>query len=119
MNPTNSPTGDPADQAPEALQAAAQTLYPPVPLQNRDTFQTWHDILGNSGLKRTMQALVAQPHNPRNHVLVYGANRSAKTWTIHLTLQAKFCRRRDTSLNPCQVCPSCQRWQSGARLRNG
>ncbi len=112
-------TGGGGDYSLDELLARAQTEYPPAPDHSRDTFASWKDVLGNRQLKVTLRTFVRRPYTARNHVLVYGANRSGKTWIVHLACQAKFCRQRDETLAPCQQCDSCLKWQSGAGYRDG
>jgi hypothetical protein len=102
----------------EEIQAGAQTIYPPRSPDDRDTFQSWDEIIGNDEVKATLRAAVRKPGG-RNHILAYGANRSGKTWSIHLALQATFCRALGENLNPCQTCDSCRRWNSGFNRRDG
>src|SRR5262245_43463776 len=85
---------------------------PPEPLVANapvDTFRGWEDITGNSAAKELLQGFVRQPGRPE-HVLIYGANRSGKTWMTHLALKAKFCRNRGEDLNPCHRCANCLLW---------
>lgn len=114
---TTSGEGDQRDHLFELFQTSAQAVFPPS--ECPDTPRKWGEILGNASLIRTHQAFASPQFAPRSHILAYGANRSAKTWTAHLSIQTKFCRKRDASLNPCQECVSCLRWRSGAGYRNG
>jgi hypothetical protein len=58
-----------------------------------DTAKSWSDITGSTKLVEVMKAFVLFS-KPRRHILVYGSNRSGKTFTIHTALKAKFCRKR-------------------------
>jgi len=82
-----------------------------------DTFRRWEDVAGNTAARALLKGFVRQPGRPE-HVLIYGANRSGKTWMIHLALKAKFCRNRGTDLNPCHACANCQLWDQGGLDRN-
>ena len=83
-----------------------------------DTADSWSQITGNAELVRVLKALVTS-REPQTHVLVYGPNRSGKTFSVHTALKAKFCRERRDDLEPCNRCKSCRTWESGAWNRIG
>jgi hypothetical protein len=119
MSSPESGSGTHGDPSWDILETAAQAIHPKAPPDCTDTFATWNEVIGNTRPKRALGAFASQPHRPHHHIFLYGANRSGKTGLVHLGLQAKFCRNRGDSLNPCQQCDSCRRWLSGARFRNG
>lgn len=99
-----------------------ETVFPPpvefsVANAPVDTFHVWEDVAGNSAAKELLKGFVIHPGRPE-HVLIYGANRSGKTWMIHLALKAKFCRNRGADLNPCHHCVNCELWDRGNPDRN-
>ncbi len=93
------PVTDPAD------------LPPPVPPAG-DTADSWSRIVGNGEFVRVMKAFVGYAP-PRRHILVYGPNRSGKTYTVHTAMKAKFCRFRLPNLDPYNRCKSCRTWEAG------
>ena len=95
----------------EQLVTDPVNLPPPVAPAG-DTADSWSRIVGNGEFVRVMKAFVEYAQ-PRRHILVYGSNRSGKTYTVHTALKAKFCRFRLPNLDPCNRCMSCRTWEAG------